>query len=315
MADLLVYSEKTQTACELAAKGREFAQALGLGVSAAALGEGAAAAAPELGAAGADRVFVSEDPALAGWPADAVAAALAQIAAEAGATVVLLGSTRRGKELAGRLAEKFGAGAVTDVNALELVDGEFVAARYAFGGATIAREKVASDVRVFAVMPKTFSAEGASPGAGTVVTPALQLATGMKVVERRAKEGGAVSLDAAPRIVGVGRGFGKKEDLALGEELAAALEAVVGCTKSLADFQWLGEDRIIGLSGAKTSPDLYVGVGISGQVQHTVGVAGAKLIAAINKDKEAPIFQMADYGIVGDLYEVVPAVIERLKAM
>jgi len=164
-------------------------------------------------------------------------------------------------------------------------------------------------------MPKTFSAEGATPGAGTVVTPALQLATGMKVVERRAKEGGAVSLDAAPRIVGVGRGFGKKEDLALGEELAAALEAVVGCTKSLADFQWLGEDRIIGLSGAKTSPDLYVGVGISGQVQHTVGVAGAKLIAAINRDKEAPIFQMADYGIVGDLYEVVPAVIERLKAV
>ena len=315
MADLLVYSERTGTACELAAKGREFAQALGLGVSAAALGTGAAAQAAELGGAGADRVFVSEDAALEGWPADSVAAALAQIAAEADAKVVLLGSTRRGKELAGRLAEKLGTGAVTDVNGLELEDGAFVAARYAFAGATVAREKVASDVKVFAVMPKTFSAENATAGAGTVVTPALQLATGMKVVERRAKEGDTVSLDAAPRIVGVGRGFGKREDLALGDQLAEALQGVVGCTKSLADFQWLGEDRIIGLSGAKTAPDLYLSVGISGQVQHTVGVSSAKLIAAINKDKEAPIFQMADYGIVGDLYEVVPAVIERLKAV
>ena len=88
---------------------------------------------------------------------------------------------------------------------------------------------------------------------------------------------------------------------------------MVGCTKSLADFEWLGEDRIIGLSGAKTAPDLYVGVGISGQIQHTVGITGAKLIAAVNKDKEAPIFAMADYGLVGDLYELVPALVERLK--
>ena len=123
----------------------------------------------------------------------------------------------------------------------------------------------------------------------------------MKVVDRRAKEGDHVNLDAAPLIVGVGRGFNAREDLALGDELAGALGAVVGCTKSLADFEWLGEDRIIGLSGAKTAPDLYLGVGISGQIQHTVGVAGAKLIAAVNKDKEAPIFAMADYGLVGDL--------------
>jgi electron transfer flavoprotein alpha subunit len=113
--------------------------------------------------------------------------------------------------------------------------------------------------------------------------------------------------------VGVGRGFNAREDLALGDELAGALGGVVGCTKSLADFEWLGEDRIIGLSGAKTAPDLYVAVGVSGQIQHTVGVAGAKLIAAVNKDKEAPIFAMADYGLIGDLYEVVPALVERLK--
>jgi electron transfer flavoprotein alpha subunit len=228
---------------------------------------------------------------------------------------VLVGSTRRGKETAPRLAQRLGAGCVTDVNGLTAEDGDLVAARYAFGGATVARERVTTPVKVFAVMPKTFSAEGASAGAGTVQTPSLNVSSKVKVVDRRAKEGDHVNLDAAPLIVGVGRGFNAREDLALGDQLAAALGAVVGCTKSLADFEWLDEDRIIGLSGAKTAPDLYLGVGVSGQIQHTVGVAGAKLIAAVNKDKEAPIFAMADYGLVGDLYEVVPALIERLKSV
>jgi electron transfer flavoprotein alpha subunit len=315
MAEVLVYSEKTETARELVAGGKGIAAVLGLGVSAVALGPGAGGAAAELAAAGADTVYVSEDAALEGWPADTVAAALLQIAAVAGATVVLVGSTRRGKETAPRLAQKLGAGCVTDVNVLAVEDGDVIAARYAFGGATVAREKVTTPVKVFAVMHKTFSAEGATAGAGRVESPSLTLESRVKVVDRRAKEGDHVNLDAAPLIVGVGRGFNAREDLALGDELAGALGAVVGCTKSLADFEWLGEDRIIGLSGAKTAPDLYLSVGISGQIQHTVGVAGAKLIAAVNKDKEAPIFAMADYGLVGDLYEVVPALVERLKGV
>lgn len=313
MAGVLVYSERVGTACELAAKGRELAGALGGGVSAAALGPGAAAQAAGLGAAGADRVYVCEHPALDGWPADAVAAALAEVARREAATVVLLGSTRRGKELAGRLAEALGAGCVTDVFGLELADGELVAARYAYGGATVAREVVDTATKVFAVMPKTFSAEGATPGAGEVVPLDLDVATAVTVLERRPRPGDAVSLDAAARIVALGRGFAKREDLALGEELAAALDAVVACTKGLSDFQWMGEDRVIGLSGAKTSPDLYLGVGVSGQVQHTVGISGARVIAAVNKDKEAPIFELADYGIVGDLYEVLPALVARLR--
>ena len=315
MAELLVYSEKTETARELVAGGKQIAAALGLGVSAAALGPGAGGAAAELAAAGADTVYVSEDAALEGWPADAVAAALSQVADLAGATVVLIGSTRRGKETAPRLAQKIGAGCVTDVNGLLTEGGDLVASRYAFGGATVAREKVTTPVKVFAVMPKTFSADGATPGAGKVESPTLNLESRVKVVDRRAKEGDHVNLDAAPLIVGVGRGFNAREDLALGDQLATALGAVVGCTKSLADFEWLGEDRIIGLSGAKTAPDLYLGVGVSGQIQHTVGVAGAKLIAAVNKDKEAPIFAMADYGLVGDLYEVLPALVERLRSV
>ena len=315
MAELLVYSERVDTARELVAGGKELAAALGLGVRAVALGPGAGTTASSLAAAGADTIYVSEDAVFEGWPADAVAAGLAQVVEQAGASVVLIGSTRRGKETAPRLAQKLGAGCVTDVSSLVAEGGELVASRYAFGGATVAREKLGSAVKVFAVMPKTFDAEGATAGAGNVVSPPLDVSSSVKVVDRRAKEGDHVNLDAAPIIVGVGRGFNAREDLALGDELAGALGAVVGCTKSLADFEWLGEDRIIGLSGAKTAPDLYLSVGVSGQIQHTVGVAGAKLIAAVNKDKEAPIFAMADYGIVGDLYEVVPALVERLKSV
>ncbi len=316
MTDILVYSEKHDIARELAFKGKEFAAALGLSLSAAVLGAGAGDKAAELGALGADRVFVSDDPALEGLQTDVVAEALAQIAREAGASYVLLGSTRRGKELAPRLAQKLGAGCVTDANAVSLVDGALLASRYAFGGATLAQEAVDTPTKVFAVMPKAFEVGTPTAGAGSVVTPALSLApSAVKVVDRRPKEGQSVDLSAAERIVGIGRGIGKREDVSMGEELARALGAELGATKGLADFQWVSEDRIIGLSGAKTSPELYLAVGISGQIQHTVGISSAKLIAAVNKDKDAPIFQLADYGIVGDIYQVVPALLEKLKAL
>lgn len=316
MAVILVYSDKPEVARELAFKGKEFAAALGLGLAAAALGEGAAGRAADLGAHGADTIYVSEDAALAGLQADVVADALAQIATQAAAAYVLIGSTRRGKELAGRLAQKLGAGAVSDVNSLVLTDGQLVGNRYALGGNTVAEERIDTAVKVFAVMPKTFEVGEPQAGAGAVETPALSLTPSkVSVVDRRAKEGQAVNLDAAPLIIGVGRGFPKREDLAVADGLAAALQAEVGCTKSIADFEWLPEDRIIGLSGAKTKPDLYLALGISGQIQHTVGVSQSKLIAAINTDKDAPIFQLADYGIVGDMFQVIPKLVEKLKSL
>jgi len=313
MGDILVYSEDRAVLSELTAAARGFATELGLSVSAAALGGEAAAWAAGLAAQGADRIFTSDDAALDGLATDVVAEALVQLVAQASAEVVLIGSTRRGRELAGRLAQRLDAGAVTDANSPTVEDGALVAGRYAFGGATVQRERVTTPVKVFAVMPRTFEVENPTGGAGDVVPAALTLsASPVRLVERRPREGGAVDLTAAERIVGVGRGLSKREDVALGEKLASALEAELTCTKSLADFQWMDEGRVVGLSGAKTAPQLYLAIGISGQVQHTVGISSARVIAAVNTDKEAPIFQLADYVIVGDLYEVVPALVEKL---
>ena len=169
MASILVYSEQPDTALELLAAAHGLAPQLGLSVCAAALGPDAAAAAPALAAHGAAAVFTCADPALAGLDPAVVAQALAHIAAEAGATVVLLGSTRRGRELAGRLAQRLGAGCVTDATSLAVEDGRLVAGRYNLGGATVQREAVTSATQVVAVMPKVFEAGERRRGGGDVV--------------------------------------------------------------------------------------------------------------------------------------------------
>ena len=317
MTAILVYSEQTDTALELVAAARGLAAELDLAVNAAALGADAPAAANVLVAHGAAPVYACADAALEGLDTAVVAQALAQIVEQAGARVVLLGSTRRGRELAGRLAQRLEAGCVTDATSLAVEDGLLVAGRYNLGGATVQREAITTPLAVIAVMPKVFEADepaGAAGGEVVNVSPDLP-APAVTVVDRRPREGEAVDLAAAARIVGVGRGLAKRDDVPLGEGLAAAMGAELACTKSLADFGWMSDDRIVGLSGAKTTPDVYLAVGISGQVQHTVGVAQARVIAAVNQDKEAPIFALADYGVVGDLYQVVPALIERLKTL
>jgi len=317
MTAILVYSEQADTALELVSAARELAPQLGLTVSAAVLGADAAAAAAALAAHGAAPVYVCSEAALEGLDTAVVAQALAYIVEQAGASVVLLGSTRRGRELGGRLAQRLAAGCVTDAVSLAVEDGLLMAGRYNLGGATVQTEAITTPVQVVAVMPKIF--EAGEPGAGggdavVALSPGLG-APAVTVVDRRPKEGQAVDLAAAARIVGVGRGLAKRDDLPLGEGLAAALGAELACTKSLADFGWMADDRIVGLSGAKTAPDMYLAVGISGQVQHTVGIAQARIIAVVNQDKDAPIFALADYGVVGDLYQLVPALVERLKTV
>jgi electron transfer flavoprotein alpha subunit len=316
MAEILVFSEKDDLAFELVSKGKEFGVALNMGLAAALLGQGVGGKADEYFAYGADRVYVAEHAALSSFHAEAFAEALHQIAQQNDAQVLLLASTKRGKELAPRVAQKLGAGCVTDATAVEVQDGNLLTSRYALGGNTIASEFIKTPRKVISVMPKTFELGAREARQGEVVTADLDLKEPRtRIVERREKAGEAVNLEEAEVLVCIGRGLEKQEDLEIIEELARALGAEIGCTKTLCtDYQWLSEDRLVGLSGKKTSPRLVISIGISGQIQYTVGIRGARIAVAINKDSNAPIFALSDYGIVGDLYQVVPKLVEALQA-
>lgn len=315
MSGILVYSELASTALGLLTKGRELAAGLGKPLAVALLGEGAASQADACFAHGASRAYVANDPALAVFQAGVYGAALAQIVDRAGADIVLTASTRRGREFAPRLAQKLSAGCVTEATGLSLQDGRLVTDRRALGGNTVSRETITSPKQVIAVMPRIFDAQPGGEGVGEVVQVALELQPpGTKLVERRPKESGGVNIEEAEVLVCIGRGLSEEGDLAMIQNLADMLGGVVGCTRALShEYHWLSEEQMVGLSGKVASPDLYIGIAISGQIQHTVGILDSKVIVAINKDKNAPIFKMADYGIVGDLYQVLPRLVEQLS--
>jgi electron transfer flavoprotein alpha subunit len=317
MSEILVYSDSDGTAFELVSQAKKFSKELKATVSAALLGEGAAGKADEYFSYGADKVYVSEHPALGDFYVGAYADALRQIVEKGDVEFLLLGSTKRGKELAGRVAQKIGAGAITDVNGARAKDGNLEADRYSYGGNTVASQVVTTPRKVLAVMPKTFEAEPQGAKQGETVSVDLDLGEpSVKVVERREKAGDQVNLEEAEMLICVGRGVQAKEDLAMIEELARLLGAEIGCTKTPAsDWEWFSEERMVGLSGKKCKPSLYISIGISGQIQHTVGVIDSKIIVTINKDEKAPMFNITDYGIVGDYAGVVPALNEKLKAL
>jgi electron transfer flavoprotein alpha subunit len=317
MSEILVYSYADETAFELISASKGFAGQLGATVSAALLGEGAGAKASDYFAYGADKVYVSEHPALRDFYVGTHAEALKQIAESGDVEFVLIGSSKRGKELAGRVAQKLDAGAITDANAVRAKDGNLEADRYSLGGNTLASQVITTPKKVISVMPKTFELGPKEVRQGEVVKLDLDLKEPpVKVVERREKAGDQVNLEEAEILICVGRGVQAKEDLAMIEELARLLGAEIGCTKTPAsDWQWFSEERMVGLSGKKCKPILYVSIGISGQIQHTVGVVDSKIIVTINKDEKAPIFAMTDYGIVGDYAVVVPKLSEKLKSL
>jgi electron transfer flavoprotein alpha subunit len=315
MAELLVFSEKDDLAFELISKGKEFSSALNMKLSAALLGDKIDAKASEYFAYGADRVYIAENPALATVNAESFAEALFQIGQQNDVKVLLLPSTKRGKELGPRVAQKLGAGCVTDATAVEVKDGNLHISRYSLGGNTVAVEMIKTPHKVITVMPKTFELGAKEAKQGEIVKVNLNLkASRTRIVERQEKVGEKVNLEDAEVLVCIGRGLEKKEDLGVIENLAKALGAEIGCTKSLCtDYQWFSEDRLVGLSGKKTGPRLVISIGISGQIQYTVGIRDARITVAINKDNQAPIFAMSDYGIVGNLYDVIPLLTERLK--
>jgi len=192
-----------------------------------------------------------------------------------------------------------------------------VVTRTIFGGIAVETVVVAGPVALVldgGPVPTADAADGAAAGSAAPVTEVAAIPLGMTVVETNASAFDEVDLGAADRVVGIGRGLKAQGDLAMIEALAGASKAEVGCSRPVAEgLNWLGKDRYIGVSGQHIAPDLYFAIGISGQLQHMVGVRGATTIVAINSDENALVFEDADYCLVGDLYQIVPALTEALR--
>jgi electron transfer flavoprotein alpha subunit len=243
-------------------------------------------------------------------PAEANAPAVAETVAADPPRVVLAGRNPGERVLLGAAAAALGAAVLTGARSVTIDGDDVVVVNAVFGD--IAEETVAVSGPVALLLdggpaPAT---DGASAPIEEVSAPPL----GLKVIETRTHGFDQVDLNAAHRVLGVGRGLKAKDDLALIEELAHALGAEIACSRPVAEgLNWMGKDRYIGSSGARISPQLYFAIGISGQLQHMVGVTGAETIVAINTDPNAAVFGQADYGLAGDLYQLVPAITAALK--
>jgi len=265
---------------------------------------------------GAQKTLVIPDGTFGRLDAETYANILHEIVKKDGQDILLIRSTRLGKETAGRIAQKIQAGCITDAIGLSVKGTDLVVDRYALGGNTTSSEIIGTKKKVISIIPRTFEAQQLAVQ-GTVEKRDLRVPPSrVQLVERKRKVGESANIESAETLVCVGKGLSRKEDLTMVNELSALLKGQLGCTRALSsDYHWISDDRMVGISGKRCKPRLYVSIGISGQIQHTVGIMGSKLIVAINKDKEASIFKIADYGIVGDLYQVVPRLNQRIKSL
>ncbi|MFF7673939.1 electron transfer flavoprotein subunit alpha/FixB family protein [Actinacidiphila glaucinigra] len=284
---------------------------------AVALGAGAEATAGVLGEHGAARVLVSDAGEFAQYLVVPKVDALEAAAKVVGPVAVLVPSSGEGKEVAARLALRLGSGVITD--AVDVVAGDQgpVATQSAFAASFTTRSRVTTGVPVITVKPNSAPVEAVA-AAGAVEALAVEfgaLATGTRVVSRAAREAtGRPELTEAAIVVSGGRGVGGAESFAVIEALADSLGAAVGASRAVVDAGWYPHTNQVGQTGKSVSPQLYVAAGISGAIQHRAGMQTSKTIVAVNKDPEAPIFELVDYGVVGDLFAVVPQLTEEVTA-
>jgi electron transfer flavoprotein alpha subunit len=289
------------------------ARELGGEVNAAVLGSGLAAAPAELGQYGAATIYVADDAALAEYTVDGYTNTLAAIIGQVNPELVMLGATTQGKELAARLSARLDAALATDCVALRMEGRQVVATRPMYGGKVLAEVTLNGTPAIVALRPNVMAAEAAP--ADAVVQP-MDANPGEVRTQVKGKhlETGKLDLTEAEVVVSGGRGMGGDDYSAI-EALAGVLGAAVGASRSAVDEGWRSAADQVGQTGKTVSPNLYIACGISGAIQHLAGMSSSKVIVAINKDPEAPIFKKADFGIVGDLFEVVPALTEEIKKL
>lgn len=278
------------------------------------IGPGLENAKDKLAEYGAAKIYVAADEELTSYVVAPKVELLAKLVADKSPAGVLVAATGEGKEIAGRLAVKLDSGVLTDV--VDVAEG-FVGEHSIFGGAVIAHAKVKRGTPIVAVRPNAVAPEPApaTPAEEQVSVTLSDAAKAAKIVEKVVQEKGErPDLTEAAVVVSGGRGVGSAENFKIIEDLADALGGAVGASRAATDAGWYPHQFQVGQTGKTVSPQLYIAVGISGAIQHIVGMKGSKTIVAINRDPDAPIFEIADYGIVGDLFEVVPALTAALTS-
>ena len=316
MAKVWVYAELNEgklvpATLELMTRARELGD-----VEAIALGAGAKAAAEALGKHGAKVVHVNEDAAFDDYLAEPATDALASLHEQGPPDLVLFGFTTDSREVAGRFAARLGVGLISNAADLEAKDGGFVAKVPYFGGAKLASMKANSKPAIVLIRPKSFEASE-SGGTADVKELSVSIDAGSKrahIVERVVEASEKVKLEEAKVVISGGRGMGGPDNFPLLEDLANALGGAVGASRAVVDAGWVPYSMQVGQTGKSVRPGVYIAVGISGAMQHTVGMKASKVIIAINKDAEAPIMKMADLGVVGDALKIVPALTAAVKA-
>ena len=313
---VLVYSDNKNFTIEMISKAVEIAKEQKKKVTAVIIGKADENLAKEYIAYGADQTFIAETD-LDSFKAEEYADILTNIVKETKAETIFIGSNKNGKELSARLGGKLNAGCVVDSNNVYLKSGKLMAERVVYSGNAIAVEQFNSKPAIVTIPSKAFDPlKKDDSRKGEITKKKIDgEKSSSKILKVQEMKSEGVNVEDAEIIVSCGRGLKNKDDLKIIQELADVLKGrTVGCSRPIAaDLKWLPEEHWIGLSGHKVKPKLYIAAGISGQIQHIAGMRDSGIIVAINKDPEALIFKSADYGIVGDLYEVLPKLTSAIK--
>jgi electron transfer flavoprotein alpha subunit len=305
--------ELRKVSFEVVSEGRRMADGLGGDLTAVVLGSGVEALAEELKKYGPDKIWVADDPALADYTTNGYTNVLSDLIRSVDPAVVIIGASAQGKDLVGRLSARLDAGVAMDCVAIKIDDSRLIYTRPIFGGKILADVEIEGAPQIVAIRPNVMDLTEAAKDS-VVDKPAVQVGEiKTAVVDKKMEAGDKVELTEADIIVSGGRGT--TGDYAVIEALAAELGAAVGASRSAVDEGWRPHSDQVGQTGKTVSPTLYVACGISGAIQHLAGMSTSKYIVAINKDEEAPIFSKADFGIVGDLFDIVPAITAEVKKL